>query len=60
MEIPFGTSFEAFTEEHNYRVQNHCTVAVTLKVFEGCQVAPDCLTYLGATSISLDRCYIQV
>jgi hypothetical protein len=51
LEIPFGTSFDAFTDEHNYRVNNHCTVEVTLKVPEGYQVAPDYVTYLGAANI---------
>ena len=52
LEIPFGTSFDAFTDEHNYHVQNHCKVVVILKVPEGYQVAPDYVTYLGAADIA--------
>lgn len=52
LEIPFGTSFDAFTDEHNYRVRNRCKVEVTLKVPEGYQVAPDYVTYLGSADIS--------
>jgi hypothetical protein len=52
LEIPFGTSFDAFTDEHNYSVHNQCKVVVTLQVPEGYQVAPDYVTYLGAANIS--------
>jgi hypothetical protein len=52
LEIPFGTSFDAFTDEDNYRVRNRCKVEVKLKVPEGYQVAPDYVTYLGAADIS--------
>jgi len=52
LEIPFGTSFEAITDEHNYRVRNRCTVHVTLKVPEGYQVAPNYVTYQGSADIS--------
>jgi hypothetical protein len=52
LEIPFGTSFDAFTDEHNYQVVKPCKVEVTLKVPEGYQVAPNYVTYLGAAIIS--------
>ena len=52
LEIPFGTSFDAFTDEQNYSVHNQCKVVVTLQVPEGYQVAPDYVTYLGTANIS--------
>jgi len=52
LEIPFGTSFDAFTDEHNDRVRNRCKVHITLKVPEGYRVAPDYVTYLGSADIS--------